>query len=130
VYTVAAAKAAEGVQVDEPIRCAHERLSSAFRSAGLSLAPVSGVIDGMTVHDQLGRYIFAWHKNPHHLLFYLRKPALDAKTTLRQKAIARHSDRCVRRNPEGETTITLNSETDAETLLDWLLPALPLPRML
>jgi hypothetical protein len=113
--------------MDDTIRLAHERLSAAFREMGFALGNTPGVIEGVTVHDRLGRYLFAWHKHPHHLLFYLRKPALDAKSTLRQKAIGRHPQGQVNRNPGGETTITLKSDNDAETLLGWLLPALPLP---
>jgi hypothetical protein len=43
-----------------------------------------------------------WHKNPRHLLFYLRLPALQARS------------------------ITVNNDGDAQTLLKWLLPILPL----
>lgn len=112
--------------MDETIRLAHERLSAAFRGIGYALDETTGVIEGVTVRDRLGRYVFAWHKNPHHLLFYLRKPALHAKSTLRQKAITRHPGQ-VERNPGGETTITLDSEDEAEALLQWLMPELPLP---
>jgi hypothetical protein len=114
------------VVMDETIKLAHERLSVAFREIGYVLGETPGVIDGITVHDRSGRYLFAWHKNPHHLLFYLRTPALRARSTLRQKAIARHPEGQVNRNPGGETTITLSSASEAETLLGWLLPALPL----
>jgi hypothetical protein len=114
--------------MEESVGLAHERLSRAFREIGYALEATSGVIEGVTVRDRLGRYLFAWHKNPHHLLFYLRKPALDAKSTLRQKAIARHWPGRVKRNPGGETTITIAGHDEAEVLLGWLLPALPLPR--
>jgi hypothetical protein len=113
--------------MDESIRVAHERLLAAFRQINYSLGDTPGVIDGVTVHDRSGRYLFAWHKQPHHLLFYLRRPALEAKSTLRQKAIARHPAAQVNRNRGGETTITLKSEDDAGTLLGWLMPELPLP---
>lgn len=113
--------------MDEKISLAHERLSAAFRGIGYLLGGTPGVIDGVTLHDRAGRYLFAWHKHPHHLLFYLRKPALQTRSTLRQKAIARHSQDQVNRNPGGETTITLYSDGEAETLLGWLLPQLPLP---
>jgi hypothetical protein len=113
--------------MDETIRLAHERLSEAFREAGHLLGDVPGVIDGVTVHDRQGRYLFAWHKNPHHLLFYLRGPALQAKSTLRQKALGRHRPEQVNRNPGGETTITISSDEEAQTLVEWLMPMLPLP---
>jgi hypothetical protein len=113
--------------MDDTIRRAHERLSAAFRACGYGLGETPGVIQGVTVRDQLGRYLFAWHEHPHHLLFYLRKAALQVKSTLRQKAMARHQQADVNRNPGGETTITLKSDGDAETLLNWLLPELPLP---
>jgi hypothetical protein len=114
--------------MQETIRLAHERLSTAFREIGYGLEEVGGVIDGVAVRDRFQRYLFAWHKNEHHLLFYLRKPALDAKSTLRQKAMSRHPQGQVNRNPAGETTITLNSDSEAETLVGWLLPTLPLPQ--
>ena len=113
--------------MDETIRLADERLRAAFKGIGYPLEDTSGVIDGVTVRDPGGRYLFAWHRNPHHLLFYLRTPALSAQSTLRQKAIARHPPAQVKRNNGGETTICLASEDEAETLLGWLLPELPLP---
>lgn len=116
------------INVDETIRLAHERLSAAFREIGYALDDTSGVIEGIKVYDRLGRYLFAWHKHPHHLLFYLRNPALQAKSTLRQKAIARHPQDQVDRNRGRETTITIRSDGEAETLLEWLLPELPLPQ--
>lgn len=108
------------------IAAADELLASSFRTLGYTLGETTGVINGATVIDRAGRYLFAWHRQPRHLLFYLRPPALSAKSTLRQKAIHRHGDD-VQRNSAGETTITLRSEADARTLLDWLLPTLPLP---
>lgn len=113
--------------MNETITLAHERLSAAFRKIGYALGETTGVIDGVTVHDHTGRYVFAWQKNPHHLLFYLRLPALQAKSTLRQKALGRHPEGQVNKNPAGETTITLYSDGEAELLLAWLLPMLPLP---
>lgn len=113
--------------MDDAVLLAHERLTAAFSEIGYQLGEVSGVIAGVTVHDRSGRYVFAWHTQPHHLLFYLRLPALQAKSTLRQKALGHHPADLVNRNPGGETTITLNSDADAELLLNWLLPALPLP---
>ncbi|HEY5721604.1 MAG TPA: hypothetical protein VIT45_04710 [Allosphingosinicella sp.] len=113
--------------MDESIKRAHERLSASFREIGYTLEATSGFIEGVKVYDLDGRYLFAWHKNPHHLLFYLRKPALDAKSTLRQKAIRRHPQGQVDQNPGGETTITLTGDSDTAELLGWLIPALPLP---
>jgi hypothetical protein len=113
--------------MDEKISKAHEKLSSAFREIGFRLQNTSGVIDGVKVYDRANRYLFSWHKNPHHLLFYLRIPALNAKSTLSQKAATRHSAEQMNINPTRETTIKLNGLHDAETLLGWLLPELPLP---
>jgi hypothetical protein len=113
--------------VNETIALAHERLSAAFRRSGHTLGQTSGVIEGVTVHDPRGRYLFAWHKNPRHLLFYVRMPALEAQSTLRQKALSRHPRDQVSRNPSGETTITIYNDDEAEMLLGWLMPALPLP---
>jgi hypothetical protein len=113
--------------MNETIEAANARLSLAFNRLGYSLGETAGVIDEVTVHDRLGRYLFAWHKHENHLLFYLRKPALEAQSTLRQRAIARHAPELVNRNHAKETTIRLTSDSDAETLLGWLLPTLPLP---
>src|SRR5689334_1123698 len=111
-----------GGNMDETIRQAHERLSAAFREIGYPLAPTTGVIEGIKVHDRQGRYLFSWHTHPHHLLFYIRQPALGAQSTLRQKAMSRHPAEQVTRNPGNETTITLKSDEEAQTLLGWLKP--------
>ena len=113
--------------MDETIKQADQRLAEAFRSLGYILSEAGGVIDGTAVYDKQGRYVFAWHRNPRHLLFYLRRPALDIKSTLRQKAISRHGAGNTKENSGRETTIILNSEADAQTLLAWLMPTLPLP---
>ncbi len=84
-------------------------------------------MDEVTVHDPQNRHLFSWHKNSHHLLFYVRHPALRAQAALRQNALAQHPLEKVNTHPSGETTITLDSESDAQTLINWLLPALPLP---
>lgn len=113
--------------MEEEIGNAHNRLVAAFRNMGCALAATTGVIDGMTVRDHSGRYLFAWHTHPHHLLFYLRKPALKSKSTLRQRALALHGPDSVSQNRGEETKITLRSVKDTELLLSWLLPELPLP---
>jgi hypothetical protein len=99
-----------------------------FTSLGYTLSPTSGVIDGIRVHDAAKRYLFAWHRNHHHLLFYLRMPALQARRGLHELAVANQPDGRATQNNGGETTIRLCSDAEVQTLLDWLLPLLPLPR--
>lgn len=73
--------------MDEDIAQADATLSALFRDVGYRLTPVPGVIDGTKVEDREGRYLFAWHRNPHHLPFYIRQPAHEMRSTLRQSAM-------------------------------------------
>ena len=112
--------------MDDDMAMADARLLALFRDVGYRLSSVPGVIDGTKVEDRENRYLFAWHRNPHHLLFYIRHPALELRSTLRQSAISKHGADDVRRNPAGETLITLRSDDDARKLGEWLKPKLPL----
>ena len=112
--------------MNEDIKRGDEALAALFRKVGYRLAEVPGVIDGTEVWDMDHRYLFAWHRNPNHLLFYIRHPALEIRSTLRQSAIFNHGAEAVRRNPGGETLVTLRSEEDALKLTKWLGPKLPL----
>lgn len=98
--------------MDEEITKADSRLQTAFLQIGYFLSPVGGVIDGTKVEDRGRRYLFAWHRNPHHLLFYIRMPALQARSTLWQTAMSQHGV-AVKQNPGRETLITLYSDEDA-----------------
>lgn len=114
--------------MDETIRIGDARLLVAFADLGYRLPDVPGVIDGTAVYDLEDRYVFAWHRRPHHLLFYLRNPALNARPGLPELAAAGHVAERLNQNNGGETTIRLESEGEAKALLSWLLPLLPLPR--
>ncbi|TCJ41285.1 hypothetical protein [Parafrankia sp. BMG5.11] len=113
--------------MNEGIERADARLKEAFRRINYNLGTNASVIDHTEVRDRQNRYLFAWHRHKNHLLFYLRREALDARTTLRQSAIGQHGLEAVRQNNGRETLITLTSEQDAEKLVDWLIPKLPLP---
>lgn len=112
--------------MNDSIRKAHERLTEAMNGLGFRLQPLNGFIEGLKVYDQVGDYVFAWQQKQHHLLFYLRKPALRRRSTLRQKAYAAHPHEQLNENNGGEVTIKLRSDADARALIDWLVPELPL----
>jgi hypothetical protein len=118
---------AEQKKLDDTIRRGHDRLSGAFSDIGYTLAPTSGVIAGVKVYDLDRRYLFTWHPRPHHILFYIRKPALKVQSALRQGAADTFPPEMIRENPGGETLITLRREGDANDLVAWLFPQLPLP---
>lgn len=111
--------------VDETIMIGNARLIVAFADLGYRIPDVPGVIDGTAVYDLEDRYVFAWHRRPHHLLFYLRNPALNARPGLPELAAAKHATERLNQNNGGETTIRLESDEEVRGLLSWLLPLLP-----
>lgn len=114
---------AKPAKMCETIALADSALSEAFLQMNYRLGTNESVIDHTEVRDQQGRYLFAWHRQENHLLFYIREEALKIRSTLHQSAMAKHGD-CVRRNKGGETLITLRSDRDAATLVEWLFPKL------
>nr|MEA2798241.1 hypothetical protein [Phenylobacterium sp.] len=110
-----------------PVVQAYDHLRASFASLGYEMRPLTGVIAGVAVWEQNGRYLFAWHAKPRHLLFYLRGHALAADSELHNKAIGHHSAGRVAVNNSGESKIRLELLADAEMLTRWLLPQLPLP---
>lgn len=114
------------LKLDETIKIANKRLIKAFADLAYRIPDVPGVIDGTAVYDLENQYVFAWHRRHHHLLFYLRKPALNARRNLPALAAASHPAERLNKNNSGETTVRLESDEEAKTLLSWLLPLLPL----
>lgn len=112
--------------LNETINIGNARLIVTFVDLGYKIPDVPGVIDGTAVYDLDNRYVFAWHRRAHHLLFYLRKPALNTRSDLADLAAANHSAERLNKNNGGETTIRLESDGEVKTLLSWLLPLLPL----
>ncbi len=110
-----------------PPASAHDHLRTSFSEAGYELRSLTGLIEGVAVWDQNNRYLFAWQVNPHHLLFYLRRPALGVDGELHTMAVTHHPRERVTVNTSEETKISLQSLGDAKTLTGWLFPKLPLP---
>jgi hypothetical protein len=106
---------------------AYDHLRQAFEAAGYELRSLGGVIKGVAIWDQFERYLFAWQVQPHHLLFYIRKPALKVAAELHSSAVSHHPAEQVNVNNGDETTVKLRSLTEARTLTEWLMPQLPLP---
>jgi hypothetical protein len=109
-----------------PHASAYDHLRNSFAERNYDLRALNGVIEGVAVWDQHNRYLFAWQVKPHHLLFYVRSPALSVEGQLHAMAETHHPGR-VTTNPSGETKINLQAGAEAETLMRWLLPKLPLP---
>ena len=112
--------------LDESIYIGNARLIVTFADLGYKIPDVPGIIDGTAVYDLDSRYVFAWHRRAHHLLFYLRKPALNVRSDLVSIAATNHSAERLNKNKGGETTIRLESDEEVKALLSWLLPLLPL----
>lgn len=109
-----------------PHASAYEALRQSFQEPDYDLEPLTGVIEGVKVWDRWDRYLFAWQVNPQHLLFYLRRPALDVAEHLHDLAVQHHPAERISQNSRKETKIELRSRQDADRLLAWLLPELPL----
>lgn len=120
----------EGRRPDEKIasasaQAAHDFLLRKLPSLGLTPSNNSGHAKAVRLHDVENRYLFSWIPAKAHLLFYVRKPALDVASQLRQsvKTIGLQTAE----NPAGEVTIRIEREMDAQQLLSWLTASLPLP---
>jgi len=80
--------------------------------------PHSSAITAVKLLDRQGRYLFSWIVNAHHLLFYIRKPALKIVAALTSRS--QQSLVGVKVNPAGEVTVRLETAADAERLTTWL----------
>lgn len=109
----------------EPAMQAALALIDGFSRAGLLTTQKSGVTASIRFHDEYGRYLLAFICNKTDLLFYIRHPAIQANSALPEHARERFLD--VSTNVAGECKIRMFNLNDAETLLSWLVPLLPLP---
>ncbi|RYH00362.1 MAG: hypothetical protein EON58_00350 [Alphaproteobacteria bacterium] len=109
----------------EPARQAALSLIYGLSQAGLSITPKTGVTAFIQFHDEYGRYLLAFICNRTDLLFYVRRPAIYAMPTLPGQARERFRD--VSANTADECKIRIYALDDAENLLSWLVPLLPLP---
>lgn len=109
----------------EPAKKAALILIEGFGKAGLSPSQKGGVTSSVRFHDEYGRYILSFICNRADLLFYVRKPAIRAVSTLPSQAAERFRD--VTTNTANECKIRIQSGSQAEDLLGWLAPLLPLP---
>lgn len=108
-----------------PVLEAHRLLLAETPRLGLTPSHNTGHVHAVRLHDEHNRYVFSWIVNPHHLLFYVRPPALNSQPSLRaaaHKALPRPTE-----NTAGEVKSRLEGKQDAETVLAWLKSSLPLP---
>lgn len=104
--------------VGATVRNAHGHLLKTAETMNLRAEAHSSVLTAVRLYDRKDRYLFSWIINPHHLLFYVRKPALKLAPHLTQSA-----ERCLKgmkTNPAGEVTVRIESAADAEALTQWL----------
>ncbi|MEA1071772.1 hypothetical protein [Sphingomonas sp. LY160] len=100
------------------VRAAHVHLLEKAANMNLRAEPHTSAISAIKLYDRRDRYLFSWIINPHHLLFYIRKPALKLAPHLIRAAAEQLSG--VNINPAGEVTVRIESGADAEALTQWL----------
>jgi hypothetical protein len=109
----------------ERVLAAHRLLLSELPKLGLTPSHNSGHVQAVRLHDVHNRYVFSWITNAHHLLFYVRQPALNSSYPLRGMA---HRDLPhPTESNAGEVKARLEGEGDAKAVLGWLRAVLPLP---
>ncbi|RYF23686.1 MAG: hypothetical protein EOO77_01640 [Oxalobacteraceae bacterium] len=101
-----------------PRAAAHNYLLAVAEQMNLSAEPHSSAISAVKLFDRRRRYLFSWIINAHHLLFYIRKPALKLMPSLSSGALERL--RNVKINPAGEVTIRIETAADVKALTEWL----------
>lgn len=109
----------------ERVLIAHRLLLDRVTKLGLTPSHNSGHVRAVRLHDVHNRYLFSWIPNQHHLLFYVRRPAMNAAPNLRSSAKADLPR--PRENNAGEVTARLEGPEDAQAVFDWLSAVLPLP---
>ena len=75
---------------------AHRLLLAELPKLGLTPSHNSGFVKAVRVHDVRSRYVFSWIPARQHLLFYVRKPALNSAPNLRASAATSHERQTVR----------------------------------
>lgn len=101
-----------------PELAAHVHLIDCAARMELRAAAHSSVLSAVKLYDRHGRYLFSWIINAHHLLFYIRKPALELAPQLAGGALRQLKG--AKTNPAGEVTVRLERAADAEALVNWL----------
>lgn len=107
----------------ERVLAAHRLLLSELPKLGLTPSHNSGHVHAVRLHDVHNRYLFSWIPNQHRLLFYVRRPALNASYPLRGMALRELPK--AGENPAGEVTSRVEGEQDAQSVLRWLKVVLP-----
>lgn len=107
---------------DPLTRAAYVWLLLESERAGLRSSCNSGKVHAVRLHDHADRYLFSWSANIGHLLFYLRRPALDFLPGL--AASAKETFASASDNPGGEITIRLHDVREAAELAAWLFARL------
>jgi hypothetical protein len=104
------------------LRCAYlVLLLAAERSGYRTRANPKGAIRELHIRDDAGNQPFAVIVNQAILLFYLRRPALDAQPGLAGQATSRFPGRVLGdSNSLNEVRIRIDNEGDAEDIAGWL----------
>ena len=115
----------EGSISSERVLAAHRLLIAQVPGLGLKLSHNSGHVKAVRLHDAKNRYLFSWIPAQQHLLFYVRRPALNSSPHVRESAFGAlpRTDT----NPRGEVTSKLEGAEDAKAVISWLSQLLPLP---
>lgn len=108
----------------EGVKASYVHLLVLAERHGLRTSCKTGKVPAVRMHDARDRYLFSCIPNQHHLLFYLRAPALEAAPELHGAAAELFPS--VQKNPAGETTLRIETLSDAFRLSEWLFPLLPL----
>lgn len=108
-----------------PVLEAHRLILEETPKLGLTPSHNTGHVHAVRLHDEHNRYVFSWIVNPHHLLFYVRLPALHSQPGLR--ASAHKALPGPEENTAGEVKSRLESRQDAEKVVEWLRSSTPLP---
>jgi hypothetical protein len=112
--------------VSEEARSAYRLLLERSAALGVTVSYKSGKVPAVRWHDAQCRYLFSFIPNKHDLLFYVRKPALEAAPELAAQARALALE--AKQNPKGEQTLRVQTPADARMIIDWLQTVLPLGR--
>lgn len=96
-------------------------LLNALELDGLTASPNTGHVSAVRFHNAHNDYLLSFIVNPAHLLFYLRVPVLRKARDLSKLAVDNHLGR-TNVNNAGETTVRVETRSDAQKLLSWLRP--------
>lgn len=97
---------------------AHRHLLDSAEHMQLRAESHNSAISAIKLYDRNDRYLFSWIINAHHLLFYIRKPAIKILPSIRIRAQNELIGAKV--NRAGEITIRLETIAEAARLTQWL----------